>query len=119
MPKEKSPLTLKHFQAVQIGLNAYIESRFDEDQESNRDAAMLLNRFRSAFESCSGLSEMLNAPRLEKQPTLERMHEVRMNIYRALGAPGDWGYGTDVGDALLKLYESPAIVGSTAKENEQ
>lgn len=25
---------------------------------------------------------------------------------RALGAPGDWGYGTPIGDALLALIQS-------------
>lgn len=27
-------------------------------------------------------------------------------IDRALGSPGDWGYGTPIGDALLAYYQS-------------
>jgi hypothetical protein len=27
---------------------------------------------------------------------------------RAMGAPGDWGYGTPIGDALLALLQAPA-----------
>jgi hypothetical protein len=26
-------------------------------------------------------------------------------IHAAFGAPGDWGYGTPIGDALLKIYQ--------------
>lgn len=26
------------------------------------------------------------------------------SVHEAFGAPGDWGYGTPIGDALLKCY---------------
>lgn len=29
-------------------------------------------------------------------------------IHKAFGAPGDWGYGTPIGDALLEAYQSPS-----------
>lgn len=29
-------------------------------------------------------------------------------LYKAMGAPGDWGYGTPIGDALLALLREPA-----------
>lgn len=29
-------------------------------------------------------------------------------IDRAFGAPGDWGYGTDIGDALFAMLKEPA-----------
>jgi hypothetical protein len=32
------------------------------------------------------------------------------SIYQAFGAPGDWGYGTDIGDALSALYKTPRAV---------
>ncbi len=28
-------------------------------------------------------------------------------VEKAFGAPGDWGYGTEIGDALRDLYKSP------------
>lgn len=31
----------------------------------------------------------------------------REEIHRAFGAPGDFGYGTPIGDALAKLYRGP------------
>lgn len=27
-------------------------------------------------------------------------------VHEAFGAPGDWGYGTPIGDALLALYSA-------------
>lgn len=29
-------------------------------------------------------------------------------LHRAFGAPGDWGYGTPIGDGLRALYAPPA-----------
>ena len=34
---------------------------------------------------------------------LARMVEGK-DVYRAFGAPGDWGYGTPIGDALMEAY---------------
>lgn len=31
-------------------------------------------------------------------------------IERAMGAPGQWGYGTPIGDALLALLQAPEPV---------
>ena len=31
-------------------------------------------------------------------------------VMQAMGAPGDWGYDTPIGDALLALLQSPAPV---------
>jgi len=28
------------------------------------------------------------------------------SVHEAFGAPGDWGYGTPIGDALLEVYRS-------------
>jgi hypothetical protein len=32
------------------------------------------------------------------------------SIHQAFGAPGDWGYGTPIGDALSALYKTPRAV---------
>jgi len=29
------------------------------------------------------------------------------SVYRAFGAPGDWGYGTEIGEALRACYNQP------------
>lgn len=29
-------------------------------------------------------------------------------VHQAFGAPGDWGYGTDIGSALYRLYSAPS-----------
>lgn len=29
-------------------------------------------------------------------------------IHKAFGAPGDWGYGTPIGDALIAAYQAPS-----------
>ena len=34
------------------------------------------------------------------------------SVHDAFGAPGDWGYGTPIGDALLEIYRAN---GGTAK----
>jgi hypothetical protein len=28
------------------------------------------------------------------------------SVHEAFGAPGDWGYGTPIGDALLEVYKA-------------
>lgn len=33
-------------------------------------------------------------------------------IHRAFGAPGDWGYGTPIGDALAKAYRGESEVAA-------
>jgi hypothetical protein len=38
---------------------------------------------------------------------LARMVEGK-DVYRAFGAPGDWGYGTAIGAALAKAYRGGA-----------
>lgn len=115
MPKEKQLITLKHFQNVQMGLNIYVDAQLGVEDDSNYRTHALVDRFRRAFERSSGLSAILNAHLNEEELTLERMHEVRMNIYRSLGAPGDWGYGTDIGEALKHLYSASAKPPETDK----
>ncbi len=31
---------------------------------------------------------------------------VGKSVHEAFGAPGDWGYGTPIGDALLEVYRT-------------
>jgi hypothetical protein len=31
-------------------------------------------------------------------------------VMRAMGSPGDWGYGTPIGDALLAMLQAPEPV---------
>jgi hypothetical protein len=38
-------------------------------------------------------------------PSLDDLVALRGRVHRAFGAPGDWGYGKPIGDALRALYE--------------
>lgn len=29
------------------------------------------------------------------------------SVHKSFGAPGDWGYGTEIGDALAAFYKTP------------
>lgn len=37
---------------------------------------------------------------------MERLLEATEQVHKAFGAPGDWGYGTPKGDALMALYQA-------------
>lgn len=37
---------------------------------------------------------------------MERLLEAIEQVHQAFGAPGDWGYGTPKGDALMALYRA-------------
>ncbi len=43
----------------------------------------------------------------------------RAEIHAAFGAPGDWGYGTPIGDALRALYSAPATPAATLTVDER
>lgn len=34
-------------------------------------------------------------------------------VHQAFGAPGDWGYGTEIGSALYRLYSAPIAPNAT------
>lgn len=42
--------------------------------------------------------------------------DLRHEIHRTFGAPGDWGYGTALGRALKALYELESPAGENADE---
>lgn len=52
---------------------------------------------REAIELAGCLRRALEAPGLKVE-----------DIHRAFGAPGDFGYGTPIGDALAQLYRAVA-----------
>lgn len=39
---------------------------------------------------------------------------VGKSVHEAFGSPGDWGYGTPVGDALLEVYKTNGGSGKLA-----
>lgn len=50
----------------------------------------------------------------EKETLLVRVND----LLRFLGAPGDWGYGTRLGDLTLDLLSLRAQIGGTATREE-
>ena len=108
MSEQKSAniLSVQHFHAVQRGLNVYVEKRIGEECDENKDQTHLINIFRSAVERMTGLGEILDSTFMGKSTTSDRLHEVRLNLHQALGAPGCWGYETEIGQALQSLYSA-------------
>lgn len=43
---------------------------------------------------------------IHRDPSPGSIAVVKKNIYKAMGAPGDWGYGTAIGDALRRIINS-------------
>ncbi len=61
----------------------------DKDGEANTEAHQL----REAIELVRCLRRLLNGRTVNE-------------VYKAFGAPGDFGYDTPIGDALARLYRS-------------
>lgn len=43
---------------------------------------------------------------LDRLESFVRTETDKNRLHRVFGAPGDWGYGTPIGDALLAIYKS-------------
>ena len=70
------------------------------------NTAKLVTVLRDKAEEIQKLEDLDDRNRLdvaELLRVLARMADGK-DVYRAFGAPGDWGYGTPIGDALNEAY---------------
>lgn len=70
------------------------------------NTAKLVTVLRDKAEEIQKLEDLDDRNRLdvaELLRVLARMVDGK-DVYRAFGAPGDWGYGTPIGDALKEAY---------------
>ena len=77
--------------------------RFDEDEISAGDKRDILTLLTCVLQPCGVDANILRNP-----PGTEiggdEVGRLAKKIHEVFGAPGDWGYGTPIGDALRKIY---------------
>ncbi|NLF29713.1 MAG: hypothetical protein GX591_02355 [Planctomycetes bacterium] len=98
---EKTPVTAGEFQAHARALVRAIWDEFPCDEESDDPRDRAIYTLRGLVERGCGLKADVM---LEGVEGLRAVEIVKL-VYVIFGAPGDWGYGRPLGDALRNLYE--------------
>lgn len=65
----------------------------------HREALRLLSR-------AMGLDRLVTRAAAGETISRDELVEIRNRVYLTMGTPGDWGYGSPLGEALRKLYDA-------------
>lgn len=88
-----------------------LDNRFRQSRDALDELTNLAERSEEA-ESDASTSEKIGMNRRTLRDSIYLLDVLRKlvrersvdELHKAFGAPGDWGYGNELGDALSKLY---------------
>jgi hypothetical protein len=84
-----------------------LEAAADSDKSAGPNITRNIAELaRCALRAC-GAAAMIQRDAIGDPPSTQDLVECRWRVHKSFGAPGDWGYGTPIGDALRALYNAP------------
>ena len=73
----------------------------DKVKDAEADIIMLV----TSLPKACGFALIIYNKMSGRRTTEQELKKVVKKVHSVFGAPGDWGYGTPLGDALKKIYQ--------------